>query len=110
MWIRRVEWKVIQPMADGFRFSEGLPLFKDRMRTLPEAADGLKAIGRDGLAWFDGQLAGRETLVPGRFSLADVALFSFLEFGASVGQPIDPALSNVVAWFEKTQARPSAQA
>ena len=110
MWIRRVEWKLIQPMGDGFRFSEGLPLFKDRMRTLPEAADGLKAIGRDGLAWFDAQLAGRETLVPGRFSLADVALFSFLEFGASVGQPVDPALSNVVAWFEKTQARPSAQA
>ena len=38
MWVRRAEWKVIQPMADGFRFAEGLPIFKDRIRTLPDAA------------------------------------------------------------------------
>jgi glutathione S-transferase len=110
MWVRRAEWKVIQPMADGFRFAEGLPIFKDRIRTLPEAAEGLKLIGKDGLEWFDGQLGGRETIVPGRFTLADVALFSFLEFGGMVGQALDPALKNVQSWFEKTQARPSAQA
>ena len=37
MWVRRVEWKIIQPMTDGFRFAEGLPLFKTRMVTVPEA-------------------------------------------------------------------------
>ena len=110
MWVRRVEWKVTQPLADGFRFSEGLPLFKDRIRTLPDAADGLKAIAQDGLAWFDGQLAGRDTIVPGRFTLADITLFVFLEFGGMVGQSLNPELKNVGAWFEKTQARPSAQA
>ena len=62
------------------------------------------------LAWFDGQLAGRDTIIPGRFSLADVALFSFVEFGGMIGQPIDPAHKNVQAWFEKTQSRASAQA
>ena len=110
MWLRRAEWKVVQPMGDGFRFAEGLPIFKDRVRTLPEAADGLKAIAQDGLSWFDEQLASRDTIVPGRFTLADVALFSFLEFGAMVGQPLDAAHKNVQTWFEKTQTRPSAQA
>jgi glutathione S-transferase len=110
MWLRRAEWKVVQPMADGFRFAEGLPIFQDRIRTLPDAADGLKAIGRDGLEWFDAQLAGRTTLVPGRFTLADIALFSFAEFGAMVGQPLDPSLKNVAAWFEATKERPSASA
>jgi glutathione S-transferase len=110
MWVRRVEWKVIQPMADGFRFAEGLPIFKDRIRTLPEAADGLKAIARDGLEWLDAQIAGRDTIVPGRFTLADVALYSFLEFGGMVGQPLDPALENLAKWFERTRARPSAKA
>jgi glutathione S-transferase len=110
MWLRRAEWKVIQPMADGFRFCEGLPIFKDRIRTLPDAAAGLKEIARDGLTWFDEQIAGRDTIVPGRFTIVDVALFSFLEFGGMVGQPVDPALKNVQAWFEKTQARPGAQA
>lgn len=110
MWLRRAEWKVIQPMGDGFRFAEGLPIFKERIRTLPEAADGLKAVAQDGLGWFDEQLAGRETIVPGRFTLVDIALFSFLEFGAMIGQPIDPAHKNVQTWFDKTQTRPSAQA
>jgi glutathione S-transferase len=110
MWTRRVEWKITQPLADGFRFAEGLPLFKSRMRTIPEAADGLKAIARDGLAWLDEQMAGRDTIVPKRLTLADLVLFAFLEFGASVGQPIDPALKQLSAWFEKLKARPSAQA
>ena len=109
-WIRRVEFKVTNPMADGFRFAEGLPIFQNRIRTIPEAADGLKAIARDGLEWFDAQLADRETVVPGRFTLADVTLYAFLEFGGMVGQPIPDELSNVKTWFEKTQARPSAQA
>ena len=110
MWVRRVEWKIIQPMADGFRFAEGQPLFKDRIRVIPEAADGLKATAQDGLAWLDGQVAGRETIVPGRFSLADVALYSFLEFGSSVGQPLDPAHAAVGAWFEAVGKRDSASA
>ena len=110
MWTRRVEWKIVQPMADGFRFAEGLPLFKSRIRTIPEAADGLKAIAQDGLAWLDGQMAGRDTIVPGRLTLADVVLFAFVEFGASVGQGLDPALKNAGAWFEKLKARPSAKA
>ena len=110
MWTRRVEWKITQPLADGFRFAEGLPLFKARIRTLPEAADGLKAIARDGLAWLDEQMKGRDTIVPKRLTLADVVLFAVLDFGASVGQPLDPALKNLGAWFEKLKARPSAQA
>ncbi len=110
MWVRRLEWKIVQPMADGFRFAEGLPIFKDRIRTLPEAAAGLKAIARDGLGWLDGQLAGRKTIVPGRFTLADVVLYAFLDFGGMVGQALDPSLKNVAAWFEATKARPSAEA
>ena len=110
MWVRRVEWKIIQPMTDGFRFAEGLPLFKTRMVTLPEAAPGLKAIAQDGLKWLDAQLAGRDTIVPGRFTLADVALYSFVEFGSTVGQAIAPENKHVIAWYEKTKARPSAKA
>jgi len=110
MWTRRVEWKIVQPMADGFRFGEGLPLFKARIRTLPEAADGLKAIARDGLAWLDAQIAGREWIVPDRLSLADIVLFAFVDFGASVGQPLDPANRNLAAWLERMKKRPSAEA
>ena len=110
MWVRRIEWKIVQPLADGFRFAEGLQLFKDRMRTVPEAAPGLKLIAQDGLKWIDAQLAGRDTIVPKLITLADIVLFAFLEFGAAVGQPLDPALNNLGPWFEKLKARPSAKA
>ena len=110
MWTRRVEWKITQPLADGFRFAEGLPLFKNRIRVIPEAAEGLKATAQDGLAWLDRQIAGRSWVVPDRFSLADVVLYAFVEFGAMVGQPLDPKLANLGAWQGRVKARPSTKA
>ena len=109
MWVRRMEWKIIQPMLDGFRFGRGHDFFKDRMRVIPEAADGLKAVAQDGLRWLERQLEGRVTIVPNRFTLADIALYPILEFGASVGQPLDPALRSLTAWFEAVGSRDSAR-
>jgi glutathione S-transferase len=109
MWTRRIEWKIVQPLTDGFRYGEGLSMFKDRMRVIPQAADDLKALARDGLAWLDGQIAGRDWIVPDRFGLADIVLYAFVDFGAGVGQPLDPAWKNVSAWFARVGARPSAE-
>ncbi|MFN4355480.1 glutathione S-transferase family protein [Parvibaculum sp.] len=110
MWTRRVDLNVCEPMANGFRFSEGLPLFQNRMRCLPEAAAGLKAIAQDKLAWIDKLLEGKEFLAGKRMTLADILLFGFLDFGAAVGQPINQDLKDVAAWFERMKARPSAAA
>ena len=110
MWLRRVEWKIIQPLTDGFRNGEGIQLFQSRIRTNADVAPFFKGVAQDGLGWLDEQMAGRTTIVPGRFSLADVTLFSITEFGAGVGQALDPAHKNVAAWFEATQARESSQA
>ena len=110
MWTRRVEHKIGGPLADGFRFAEGHAMFKDRMRTLPEAAAGLKAIAQDGLTWLDGQLAGKQWICGSRFTLADIVLYNVLDFGAGVGQPRNPEHKNVSAWFERVGKRPSAEA
>ena len=48
-------------------------------------------------------------LVGPTLSLADLMLFAFLDFGVSVGQPIDPANMNVLGWYERMKSRPSAQ-
>lgn len=110
MWTRRVDLGICEPLANGFRFSEGLELFKTRMMTRPEAAEGLKAIAQDKLAWLDGQLEGREFIGGDKLSLADILLFCFLAFGANVGQPLNPENGNVSAWFERMKSRPSASA
>src|SRR5260370_17772462 len=75
MWTRRVDLNVCEPLANGFRFSQGLPLFKDRIVTVPEAADGLKRIARDRLAWGAPKLAHRDYLCAKRFTLAAILPF-----------------------------------
>ena len=109
-WARWVDLNIVEPMANGFRYAEGLPMFKDRMRCLPEAADGLKACAQDKLKFLDGQLAGRPYIGGDKLSLADVLLYCFQTFGTQVGQPLDPALKNVGAWYAKISERPSAKA
>ena len=109
-WQRRIELKITEHLYNGFRFAEGLTLFQPRMRVLPEAADGLKATARDNLQWLDGLLAGKQFIAGDRFTIADIILYCALDFGRGVGQPFDPSLKNVAAWFERVSARPSAQA
>ena len=110
MWTRRIELNITEHLYNGFRYSEGLELFRSRMRVLPEAADGLKAIVRDKIAWLDGLLPGRPYVAGQRFTIADIVLYAALDFGGSVGQPRDPGLAQVGAWFARVAARPSASA
>jgi glutathione S-transferase len=107
MWTRRIDLNICEPIAVGFRSSQGLQLFKDRIVTIPEAADGLKKVARDRLKWLDGQMAGREFVCGKRFTLADILLFVFLEFGAQVGQPLEGDNKNLAGWMAKVKARPS---
>ena len=110
MWTRRVEQKITENMYNGFRYSEGLERFKDRMRCLPEAADGLKTIAQDGLAWLDVLMEGREYVCRDRLTIADLVLYCCTDFVAGVGQSVDPDLGNISAWFARMDARPSAKA
>jgi len=107
-WQRRVELKITEHLYNGFRFAEGIELFRSRMRVLPEAAEGLKAIARDNFAWLDPLLEGRQFIAGDRFTVADIILYCAVDFGASVGQTLDPALKNVAAWEKRVAARPSA--
>ncbi len=110
MWMRRIDLNILEPLAGGFRSAEGLPLFKDRIHVIPHAADDLKAIAREKLAWLDGLMEGRNWICGDRFTLADILLFAFLDFGAQVGQPLSGELAWLPGWFERVGKRPSAEA
>jgi len=109
-WTRRIDLNICEPMANGFRFSQGLPLFKDRIVTVPEAADGLKRMAQDRLKWLDGEMAGKEFVCGKRFTLADIMLYVFLDFGNTVGQPLNSEFANINAWFKRVAERPSTKA
>ncbi len=110
MRTRRVDLNIVEPLTNGFRFSQGLRLFQDRIVTVPEAADGLKKVAQDRLGWLEGQMGDREFLCGSRFTLADILLFCFLDFGGQVGQPLNPEFKNLAAWFERVKERPSTKA
>ena len=110
MWVRRLDLNILEPMTAGYRYSDGLEFFKDRVVLIPEAAAGLKSIAHQWLAWCDQQMAGRPYVVGDRFTLADIMLFCFTRFGGKVGQPFDPAWTTLQAWFERIGQRPSARA
>ena len=111
MWTRRIDLNVCEPMANGFRASEGRRMFESRMKLVgAEGAADLKAMAKDRLLWLDSELAGRQFICGDRFSLADILLFCFLTFGAQVAQPIPDEAGWVKEWFARVGARPSAAA
>jgi glutathione S-transferase len=110
MWTRRIDLAIVQPMTSGFRAAEGLPMFKDRVHCLPQAADDLKATAREGLAWLEAQFDGRPFIAGDAVTLADIVLYSFVEFGTLVGQGLDPGHARLAAWHRRMAARDSARA
>lgn len=108
MWVRRIDLNIVEPLANGFRYSEGLPLFQSRITVIPHAADDLKKLTQKQLAWLDGLMGGKTWIAGERFTLADILLFCFLQFGEQVGQPINPDNKNIGAWLDRVKARVAA--
>ena len=109
MWIRRIELNITEYMYNGFRFAEGIEIFRNRMLCLPEAAAGLKAKARAGREWLNGLLVNRDFIAGNKITIADIVLYCCMDFAKDVGQPLEPELANLAAWYARMAARPSAQ-
>jgi len=110
MWARRIDLNIVEPAANGFRFSQGLKMFENRIRCIPEAADGLKATAQDKLKWLDGLMGSKPFVTGDKLTMADILLFAFVDFMGQVGQPMSADLKNLTAWYGRMKARPSAAA
>jgi glutathione S-transferase len=110
MWARRIDLNIVEPAANGFRFSQGLKMFENRIRCIPEAADGLKATAADKLKWLDGLMGSKPFVAGDKLTMADILLFAFVDFMGQVGQPLSADCKNLTAWHGRMKARPSAAA
>jgi glutathione S-transferase len=110
MWTRRIDINIVEPMANGFRYSDGLKMFQNRVHCIPQAADDLKQIAQEKLTWLDGLIAGRTYVCGDRLTLADILLFCFVDFFDGVRQPINQANQTITAWHARMKSRPSATA
>lgn len=111
MWTRRIDLGYTDPLTLGFRAVVGRAMFAPRMRVArEEAAPDLIGMASDMLDILDRRLADQPFVAGEGFSLADILLFSFVDFSGQVGITAlegRPALSD---WFAKIAARPSAAA
>ena len=87
-----------------------VPIFQDRLHCIPEAAAELKVIAQERITWLNEQMEGKQFVCGDRFTMADVLLFCFLEFGSQVGQPLNEANKNIMDWYGRVQGRESASA
>jgi len=111
MWTRRVDLNICEPLANGYRYGDALRFFEKRIPVAPEASPGLKMVASNRLKWLNGQMSdGREWLCGKRFTLADILLYCWLDFGNQVGQALDQSNSHIAAWFTRVAARPSVKA
>jgi glutathione S-transferase len=110
MWVRRIDHGYCEPMANGFRATQGRPMFAPRFSLVSESAgEELKALAAEKLLWLDGQMKG-DFICGDRFTLADILLFCFVEFGGAVGQPLPAGVTWLPGWHARVKARPSAAA
>jgi glutathione S-transferase len=108
MWNRRMEFNILQPIADSFR--QRHDFFKGRIRQLPEYADVQRLNAEDGLAWLERELATRRFIAGDQFSIADITALVAIDFGRVSKIGIKPEQPNLARWHAEVSARPSAKA
>ena len=108
MWNRRMEFNLLQPIADTFR--QRHEFFKGRNRQVPEYADIQRLNAEDSLKWLDGELANRKFIAGDRFTIADITAMIAVDFGRVSKIGIQPDQKNLARWHAEVSARPSAKA
>lgn len=109
-WVRIIDLGYCEVMANGFRATQGRRMFEGRFPLISkDGGEELKAIAAKKLLWLDALMTG-DFVCGDRFSLADILLFCFVEFGAQVGQPLPDGAVWLPAWHQRIAGRPSAAA
>lgn len=108
MWIRRVEFVVMNPVGNFWRHAHArtaalLKQFKDFGESNREAyANGLK--------WLDRELADKPFIAGDTYTMADICALSTVDFAEWIGLAIPDEFAHVKAWHARVSARPSAKA
>jgi glutathione S-transferase len=109
MWNRRCEINFFANVAAVFRHLH--PAMKElEVPQIPAFAEA----NRPRVAWFlqllDGELAKREFITGGRYSVADITALVAIDFMKPARLAMPEGLSNVKRWHAAVSARPSAKA
>ena len=109
MWQRRMEFQFLNPRIDIFRNTH--EMWKDRIVQIPQVAEIASESVKEQMVWLDQELEGKEYIVGGGYSVADItAQCAFVMGKAAVGIRIPEDLSNLSDWWSRVTSRPTARA
>jgi glutathione S-transferase len=109
MWNRRVELGLFSSAARAFQHTN--PLFKDRLKQMPEYGASQQETVRGQLKWLDEQIGNKPFIAGDRFTIADITALVAVDFATQMaGVPMDPSLKNLARWHQSVSSRPSAKA
>ncbi len=109
MWTRRAEHYVGNPLMIYTRLAHPVLQQMDATRE-PEVADYNRRTAERMLKTMDRRLADSEWLGADRFTIADIAAVSGMDFARMMKWRPDESLTHVNRWYEACRARPAAQA
>lgn len=109
MWVRRVEFQLMQPVGQFWRHAH--PRTAALLNQYKEFGESNRAVYSNAQRWLDGELAdGRPFIAGEALSMADICALSTIDFAHWIGLDIDPERPHLSAWHERVRARPSAAA
>ena len=109
MWVRRVEFQLMQPGGQFWRHAH--PRTAALLNQYKEFGESNRAAYSNAQRCLDGELAdGRPFIAGEALSMADICALSPIDFAHWIGLDIDPERPHLSAWHERVRARPSAAA
>ncbi len=108
MWIRRVEFVLMQPVGMYWRHAH--PRTARLIKQYTEFGQSNVERYAEAQAWFNRQLAGQPFIAGEAFSMADICALSTVDFATWIGLPLAQENANLIAWRERVASRPSASA
>ena len=108
MWNRRMEFEIALPVMQTFRNTHDF--FKGRIPQVPEYGEVSRAWAAKRFEWLDAELANREFVAGGRYTIADITALVGIDFGRVTDIRIRPEQKNLQRWYDAVSSRPSAKA
>lgn len=105
-WSRWIEFYFYLPTSMAFQHGSGV--FKDRMNCIPDWAVECREQAETFFGFLDRELEGREFLVGGQFSVADILALTTVDFSKVNKLAIADDQLNLKAWYDRISARSSA--
>jgi glutathione S-transferase len=108
MWNRRIELDVASYVTSFVKHQQ--PFFAEVLTQVPEYVEACRRDAMKKFDWLDDELAARDFMAGDAFSVADISAYARLGTGKDHGLFFADRHRNLLRWWDRIEARPSAAA